>query len=203
MQAHESFHKRHFTLVAVAFEAGLGLAAVVLGWLFDVSPWGTLTHLDAANWVRAGLWSVIAATLLSGAMILGDRYPIGMLRDLRTCVERDVLPLFRRTSVGGLLLISLAAGVGEELLFRGFLQAVIADRIGAPAGPWIGLTLAAILFGACHWLCAAYGILATGIGMLLGLMFLVSGSLAAPMLTHGLYDFLVLLYLLRGTRSRP
>jgi uncharacterized protein len=194
---------RHFTLVAVTFEMGLGVLALLLGWIFGVPPLASLTALDGRELIHAGLLGVLVAGLLVAGVIVGDRYPVGFLQELRRCVRHDVVPLFGNTSVGGLLIISVAAGFGEELLFRGFLQAALDAWIGPPAGPWVGLLLSSALFGVCHWLCSAYGLLATAIGLILGLLAWLTGSLAAPMLTHALYDFLVLLYLLRGTNRRP
>ena len=45
----------------------------------------------------------------------------------------------------------------------------------------------------------AYALLATAMGWCWGL-FLVTGNLLAPIVTHALYDFLALLYLVRRTR---
>jgi membrane protease YdiL (CAAX protease family) len=53
------------------------------------------------------------------------------------------------------------------------------------------------LFGLCHWLSASYGVLALIVGMYLGGLFLISGSLIPPMIAHGLYDFVALIYLVR------
>jgi uncharacterized protein len=194
---------RNFTLVAVTFEISLGLLALLLGWIFGISPLASLTALDGQELIHAALLGTLVAGLLTTGVIAGDRYPLGFLHELRHCVRHDVLPLFRNTSLGGLLIISLAAGIGEELLFRGFLQAALTAWIGPPAGPWIGLLLTAALFGICHWLCAAYGLLATAIGLILGLLVWLTGNLVAPIVTHSLYDFLVLLYLLGGNSQRP
>ncbi len=128
-----------------------------------------------------------------------DRYPVGLLRQLRQIVQAEVVPLFRGTSTTGLLAISVAAGVGEEVLFRGFLQSAITDAWGPAGGVWIGLVAASLVFGVCHSLCVAYAVLASAMGLLLGALYVATGSLVAPVTTHVAYDFLALLYLLRGT----
>ena len=64
-----------------------------------------------------------------------DRGPVRALRQL----YRDTLrPLFARVSLVDIVVISVLAGVGEELLFRGAVQAA-----------W-GPVVASVLFGLCH-----------------------------------------------------
>ena len=90
----------------------------------------------------------------------------------------------------------LTAGVGEEVLFRGFLQGALGQWLGT--GP--GLVLASVVFGAAHPVTPAYVLIASVIGVYLGGLWLVSGNLLVPMLAHGLYDFVALLMLLRCAR---
>jgi hypothetical protein len=47
-------------------------------------------------------------------------------------------------------------------------------------------------------LSATYAILAALIGLYLGLLLIWTGNLLAPAVAHGLYDFIALLYLVRG-----
>lgn len=91
--------------------------------------------------------------------------------------------------VSEIVLLALASGVGEEVFFRGWLQTQA------------GIGLASVLFGACHvWGRDAlpYGLYATGMGGLLGLLFEHSGHLLwAPVLAHvvnNLLGFLALKY---------
>jgi membrane protease YdiL (CAAX protease family) len=199
MNHEQSAMIRHFTLLAITFEMSLGVLALVLGWLFAYSPTARLA--SGSNWsmMRDVLLGAGIALVLLGGIVLADRYPVGMLRHLRRTVRDDIVPLFRRTGIGGLLAISIAAGVGEELFFRGFLQAGIADWWGLPSGRWPALLLASVVFGLCHWVCTAYALLATGMGLVLGGLFLLTGHLIAPIVTHAVYDFVVLLYFVRWT----
>lgn len=80
------------------------------------------------------------------------------------------------------LLVSVTAGIGEEVLFRGFLQ------------PRIGLVAQAVWFGVEHaaYLSISSLIGATVAGILFGLAYKRTGSLWAPITAHVLYDVLVL-----------
>jgi hypothetical protein len=144
---------------------------------------------------------VVCALPLLGGLVWLERHPIGILQELMRVVADEVVPLFRGTSVFGLLAISLAAGVGEELLFRGFLQTTLADNWSGPVGALAGLLVASLVFGLCHALCWGYAVVAMLIGLFLGILFLVTDSLVAPMTTHAVYDFCALLHMLRRDRA--
>jgi hypothetical protein len=189
-----------FALLAVLFELGLGAVGVALGLLTGPLPWSSLQSLTLAE-VAGGLAAGAAAAVAMFAIIvLADRKPVGIFRDLQRTVRRYVTPLFRNAGVVHLLVISLAAGVGEELLFRGYAQAGLAGLLVPPFGPWAALLLASLLFGVCHWISSAYAVVATGMGLLLGGLLMATGSLLAPIVAHALYDFLALLYLTRAAR---
>ena len=48
-----------------------------------------------------------------------------------------------------------------------------------------------------HWLSASYALLASLIGAYLGILFLVSGNLLAPIIAHAAYDVVALFVLAR------
>lgn len=84
------------------------------------------------------------------------------------------------------IILSVAAGVCEELLFRGALQ------------PLIGIWFSSALFAVVH----AYGKLYLFISFLaslgLGYIYIITGSLVAPIIAHAIYDFLIILAIKRG-----
>jgi membrane protease YdiL (CAAX protease family) len=203
MDEHQLTTPRHFATLAILFELSLGLLALVLGWLTGPLPWQTLVQLEPVSWLRNILVGTLAAAVLFAGLVVADRKPVWILRDLQRTVQRHVAPLFRDIGVGGLLLISLAAGLGEELLFRGYFQAGLTVWLVAPGSKWFALAIASVVFGVCHWVSAAYAIVATAMGLLLGTLLLVTDSLLAPVIAHGLYDFLALLYLTRPALGRP
>jgi membrane protease YdiL (CAAX protease family) len=85
-------------------------------------------------------------------------------------------------------LLASAAGLGEELLFRGVLQTIAAQHWPIIAA----LILPNVLFGALHARTAFYAVAAGVVGVYLGVLFWLAGGLAAPMIAHALYDFIAL-----------
>jgi hypothetical protein len=111
--------------------------------------------------------------------------------------DETLVPLFRDCQLVQLAIVAALAGLGEEMLFRGVVQAAAAQTFGGPHGPWLGLLAAALLFGLLHSITPAYAILAGLVGLYLGGLWLLCGNLLAPILTHGVCDFLALVYLVR------
>jgi membrane protease YdiL (CAAX protease family) len=108
-------------------------------------------------------------------------------------VNGKLVPAFSRCTIFELALISCLAGVGEEALFRGVIQNVLAGWFN----PWLALVLTSILFGLGHLITPAYAVIAGLLGFYLGGIALLYGNLLVIMIAHGLYDLIALLYLTR------
>lgn len=92
-----------------------------------------------------------------------------------------------------LIFISLFAGIGEELFFRGILQRLI---IRAFKNPWMGIVVTAAIFSAFHF--QFFGFFPRFLlGIVLGAIYWYSGSLWTSILAHFFYDgfIIVLTYL--------
>jgi membrane protease YdiL (CAAX protease family) len=108
---------------------------------------------------------------------------IPLLGSVRRIMKGEIKAVFSSATVVDICLISLWAGLAEELLFRGVIQA-----------KW-GLIAASILFGALHFVTPAYALLATVVGIYIGLLQHFFQSLLIPIQLHAIYDFGALLYL--------
>jgi uncharacterized protein len=174
-------------LVAAA-EGGLVLAALALGAWVGAPPFAAL------EWTWRGLAQGVAATaplLLGLRWCLRTRFP-PVVRLVRLAEER-IAPLFADTGTAELAIVAALAGLGEEALFRGVVQSVLAVHL--PVGA--AIALAAALFGVAHWLTPAYAALAAIVGGYLGWLFTASGNLLVPIVAHGLYDLVALAVLVR------
>ncbi len=191
----KTIEPQSFVRAAVACEGGLLLAALVLGWFLERPP------LAQIEWTLRGFGEgLLAGAPLVIFLLATVRYPVGPLKPIEAVVKQLLVPLFRSTSWGQLLVISALAGIGEEMLFRGAMQAGIQQYSGSP---WLALAIASVLFGLAHPITPTYAILAGAIGVYLGWLWLATGNLLVPIVTHAAYDFVALVYLLRRYDHTP
>jgi uncharacterized protein len=187
----QSYMKR-FGPMAAVFEASLAVLAVALGWLLGQPPLATF-HRDVYH-AAVG----VAATLPPLALFwLCLKCPWRPFQTITRIFDEVLGPMFRDCRLAELALIAAFAGIGEEMLFRGVVQPAVAEAIGGPHGVLLGLLIAAILFGLLHPITLTYALLAGLIGLYLGWIWLATGNLLTPMVTHGVYDFLALAYLVK------
>ena len=179
---------------ALCFEAGLGLLALVVGQFTDVWPAELLWPVSPQQ-CMVGLGSAIPPLLI---MLSLRRAPLQPLQDLNRFVDERLTPIFRGLNIGELALLSLAAGWGEELLFRGLLQA----EFGKSTDSFLtGILIASFVFGLVHFLTPAYFVMAFLISLYFGWLFVQFESLWVPILGHAGYDFLMLVYMQRADRE--
>ena len=169
----------------IAVEGSLLLLALGLALPFGLTPWLDLTLS----------WSVLGQGLLATiplvALFIGLlQLPYSWLKELTQLTRRLLLPMFRTTGVWGIAILSLIAGIGEELLFRGVVQLGLTGWIGDVGA----LVVASVMFGVAHFITPAYFVLATVMGAYLGGLYFWTGNLLLPILVHALYDFLALGY---------
>ncbi|MBR30378.1 MAG: CPBP family intramembrane metalloprotease [Spirochaetaceae bacterium] len=176
--------------MAVFVEGGMGLLAIGLGYLFGYQPLAMI-HVELERWPDAlGLAAIVPMFL--GFLLIG-KLNLEPLRLLRSKLDQVILPLFRGLYLSDLFWLSILAGVGEELLFRGFFHLWISDWLGLPAA----VILTAVLFGLVHWVTPIYALIAGLMGLLLSASLVYTDNLLVAILVHGLYDFLALWYYLR------
>jgi membrane protease YdiL (CAAX protease family) len=102
-------------------------------------------------------------------------------------IHNMIFPIASKIDLNSALLISLAAGIGEELFFRGFLQEKF------------GIIFASVVFGLVHFIFEIRKyfpivILYILIGFIFGITYELFGSLWVPVIFHCFYDFTALLY---------
>ena len=92
------------------------------------------------------------------------------------------------------VLLALASGIAEEMLFRGALQ------------PAVGIFWASLIFGACHFLprkeLALWSVYAVLMGFAFGWLYEWTGQLLAPIAAHTLVNGINLPRLARRFESR-
>jgi membrane protease YdiL (CAAX protease family) len=172
--------------IAVAYTL-LAAVAIALG----------LALRDGPPWVHPSPWMPLpagSALVLSASLGVGFASVVVLLT--RICVARfgwarrlhaELRPVARDLSLRDVLLVAGLSSLGEELLFRGLLT------------PTVGVAVSALLFGAAHqirgqsrWVWTAW---ATAVGLALGAIFALTGSLVGPLLAHAIINAVNLTYL--------
>lgn len=175
----------------LVLEGGLALVALLLGAVFGVAPFLTLS-ISARGLVQG----LLATVPMLAMFVLLSRSRARFVHEIRERVDEAVALLFSNASVFQIAMVCVAAGFGEEALFRGFLQGALESWLGrAPA-----LLLASAVFGVAHPVTPAYAAIATVIGLYFGFLWVLSGNLLAPIVAHGLYDFVAVLAVVRRRR---
>ena len=101
---------------------------------------------------------------------------------------RELMPVTRREK-GLYAGLSFCAGFGEELAYRGYaIPAAIVAGVSAPAA----LAVTSVAFAVLHSYQGVLGVVRTGvIGVIMGVVFLHTGSVWPPMVAHVLIDLAV------------
>ena len=159
----------NITGIAGLFESGLAVVAIVAGYLLNHPPMRTIQWTDEAlpGNALAVLWGGLAVVPMLAGLWVTDRLSFRPFVRLRRLVRRLVVPLFQDASVLELALISLIAGVGEELLFRGLVQDGLTTWIGGTTGICLGVAASSLVFGLAHALTRTYAVLAALVGVYL------------------------------------
>ena len=185
---------RNIVLLIIVFEGGLVGLAALLAWLLGQPSFA----LVQPSW-RGLLLGVVASGPLIPVMLWCLHSEWGPLRRLVREVDETIAPYFAHASTLDLLIIALLAGLGEELLFRGVIQAFLLELTGAA----IALTVTSLLFGLLHFITPTYAFLAAAFGLYLGGLMLTTGDVLVPIVAHAVYDVVALGFLRkRGRRER-
>jgi membrane protease YdiL (CAAX protease family) len=186
--------RKQILILSFAVEGLLVILAIGIGLLLKmpVKEW--------IAWSLSGLaWGAGGMIALLALLALCRRSRLRPLRKLMHLVDTQVKPLFRDCSIFDLLVISILAGICEELFFRGFLPGLLENWLSP--GPTLVITSA--LFGLAHCISKEYAVFAALLGLLLGGLVILTGDLLASILAHTGYDFVALLILTQRSRTGP
>ncbi len=177
----------------------VALGALAVGHGFDRGslfyyrdPWLPLSGLEAHA------FSLVLGAAFAAAVVVGTRALV-VSTDWAKNLHRDLRPMTEGLDPVGIAVIACLSSIAEELVFRGLLM------------PWLGawgVLLQAALFGLAHaqlsgpsrWVWVAW---ASAVGLVLGAMFGLTGSLLGPFLSHALINGLNLLYLQSHDTAPP
>ncbi|MBN2192341.1 MAG: CPBP family intramembrane metalloprotease [Polyangiaceae bacterium] len=165
--------------------------AVVWQWrspMIHPAPWLVLEPL-ASHLYSGGVGLAFGGLVVMLTPPMVDRWQ--WVRNL----HQELRPIARAMSPTAILVVAPTSGFVEEILFRGLL------------GPAVGLLPQALLFGLVHYLPGrsrwVWAVWAMAIGLALGVIFQLTGSLVGPIIAHTLINGLNLRYLRRHDPTPP
>lgn len=175
-----------------AYRAGIltqwGLTACLFAlWAERGRPWAAL-GLALGSPLRLGIGLAVAAAVI-GLLVI-QRRAIFARPELLEVVLRQVgsaRPLLPHTAgeQRGFRLLSITAGICEEVLFRGFVLWYVCVW----TGPALAVAISSVLFGAAHLYLDGRSALRAGIvGAVMAVLVLASGSLWPAMILHAAID---------------
>jgi membrane protease YdiL (CAAX protease family) len=165
-----------------------GAIILIIGWMGLVVGWNELgmeaMGLRPANWSVVGAW-VLGLTLSALVLV----WAFLLLRKSVGLQESALLvQLLPKTNAekGVFVFLSLAAGVGEEIAYRGFLIPALTILFG---WPWGAVLLSSALFGLLHGYQGWLGIIrTTALGLILAASLILSGVLWPAIIAHAILD---------------
>lgn len=178
---------------------------LVLEWGLAVLVGGVVLLAPSVGWAELGLRlpdrapnavAVVLAVLVIVFLVMSTRAvrrPTDAAR-LAGAAPQAIIALVPRTPVERRWfgLVAVTAGGSEELLYRGFLLAVVLAI--APGIPDLGLVvLGGVAFGLAHLYQGRAGVVTTSVlGALLTFLYVGTGTLLVPMLVHAAIDLRIL-----------
>jgi len=184
--------QHHTVFSAIAFEGGLAVLALGIGYFCGFSPTRTISWSFPAT-----VFGFAVTVPMLVMFVILDRSTFLPFVRIQHLVRSFTHTFFGKCSTAQVFLICVLAGIGEELFFRGLLQDGIAQWIGGTVGLICGIAISSFFFGAAHLITPTYGIIAFLISLYFAMVFHYSGNLLVPIIVHALYDYCVIRYLLR------
>lgn len=185
-----------FVLAAFA-ELFFGALAILLGYLIGPPPQAHIPRWsDGEGWIEGVAIGLGVGCVLAGMAIAASRLPFRSFHQLQQAMELRMREFMGHMTAIELAVLALTAGLGEELLFRGWIQQGLHGYFGSDqpllAGV-VGWLIASILFGLAHPITPLYIVLATVMGMALGGIYWLTGNLLCAIVAHAAYDAIILL----------
>jgi membrane protease YdiL (CAAX protease family) len=179
----------------------LGGALALLWVRLSRTPWREIGYVRPRSW---------ALTIVLG-IVLGFAFKVVMKAIVMPLLGADPVNQSyhflagNRALLPGAIAAMFAAGFAEETVFRGFLFERLGKLFGSSTAAKIGIVIGtSILFGAAHL--QSQGLpgaeQATVTGLTFGTIFMITRSIALPMIAHTAFDLtaLAMIYLDLETR---
>ncbi len=176
-------------------------AAAIIALLFTGSllPKDTGIGWISVNFEVFGRWGTYAILIIAGLVLASVVYQLLMTR-FNEAFRKKVAALEVPHDIDLMLprsgtekrywgLLSLSAGLTEELIYRGFLIFLL-GYLFPGLNIYLCIVISALLFGLAHTYQGLSGVIKTGLfGLLLALVYICTGSILPGILLHFLLDY--------------
>ena len=194
---------------ACGFELAIGLAGLLLAWMLGIDARAYLGRVDQLTWQSVGMdvgIGLAASLPMLAAIFLLVKIPHESITAIKRLSDAPTMRALLSLSPGELLALSLCAGIGEELAFRGCLlpwltaiddasgQTVNSFQVGdsfstaVPALLIAAVAVSSIGFGMLHPITKLYVVVASLMGVYFATLMIVTDSLLVPIVAHAAYD---------------
>ena len=183
---------RNITIVVLGQGTAFFLIALAI-WYGSGRPPAAFLRFEAVDLLVAGL---LGGALIGSMQLVVRVFPgfVGWAAGQ----QRFLFPGGRRYRPVHILLISAAAGIGEEALFRGGLQTLIGDHLPA----WAAILCASLLFVLVHLGSRGVAAFIFAYSVAFGIVYHETGSLAGVMAAHMLFDIWAIVIVQRELARR-
>ena len=179
-----------------AFHGGMLLGVLLFNLLFARNSTRAGSTLSLGRKMKSGVSTLLIA--LPVLTVVGLAWQFLLSSCGVTLEEQDLIAIFANTESPLLLTLMIllavvVAPVTEELIFRAGIFRYVRTRIPR----WAALLVPALLFAALHANLASFVPLAA-LGMIFALAYERTGSIAVPIIAHGLFNFNTIILILSG-----
>lgn len=181
------------------------------------SYWRHLIWTQTCNFDKLSICYIILSTILLltiNLVVVNSLSHKSFFRSITKILDEKIYPIFKRVNFIDIIILSICAGVCEEITFRGVIQEETGNiiliilnlflpksyEISLKFGIEVGIIPSAIFFGLAHTFSKEainLGIWIAIMGILLGVIYALTKNIIVVIGCHTLYDALIMIYLKR------
>lgn len=173
-------------LIGVLFEFLAGVFAIILSLIFKYKIFSNV-KINTSEFTKGVLYAIPVMIFFYALF----KIPSQRLKQIEITITNFVHTILGNCSVIHFAIISIVAGVCEELLFRGFLQGFFSQKLGLLPS----IILTNLAFGLMHPVSYLYSLITFIAGCYFSMVLHFEKNLFVLMVTHSLYDFIALCYI--------
>ena len=176
--------KTYNWILAIEWGLTLGLGALWVASGRDLGTIGLVPDYYGWRWLAVGIGAA-ASLFMLWQLYSGIRNPLELKKLRGQMGELGALAPSTDTEMRTFSMVSVTAGICEEIVYRGMLMGALAPVLGL----WPAVALSSVVFGMGHMYQGMTGIVKTTlVGLFMALLTVFSGSLLVAIVLHSIID---------------